>query len=118
MEWNVFYHNINSQEILPLNIFRHSGFLQDVEKYLKKCSDKEAFSKELRTTLMYYFWCRSEYELIISPWCGDRDTKEIKVDIYSQVMLNWDKFLDYVWSFKKERRNVRKRKKEQMPVTQ
>ena len=118
MEWNVFYHNINTQEITTFNIFKHSSFLKDVEKYLKKCSDKGVFAKELRSTLMYYFWCRSEYELIISPWCGGRDTKEIKVDIYSQVMLNWDKFLDYVWSFKKERRNVRKRKAQQVSAAQ
>ena len=118
MEWNVLYHNISTREITTFNIFKHSSFLKDVEKYLKECSDKEVFTKELRSTLMYYFWCRSEYELIISPWCGGRDTKEIKVDVYSQVMLNWDKFLDYVWSFKKERKNVRKRKIEQMPTAQ
>lgn len=102
MEWNVFYHNMNAQEITVLNIFEHGGFMKDVKKHLKECPDKEAFVKELKSSLMYYFWSKSEYEIIISPWCGGRNTKEKKVDIYSQVMLNWDKFVDYVWSFRKE----------------
>ena len=102
MEWNVFYHNVNSQEIITLNIFEHGGFAKDVEKHLKKYADKEAFVKELKSSLMYFFWSKSEYEIIISPWCGGRNTKDKKVDIYSQVMLNWDKFVDYVWSFRKE----------------
>ena len=101
MEWNVFYHNINTQEITIFNVFKHSSFAKDVEKYLKECPDKETFVKELKSSLMYYFWSKSEYEIIISPWCGGRNTKEKKVDIYSQVMLNWDKFVDYVWSFRK-----------------
>lgn len=101
MEWNVFYHNVNSQEIIILNIFEHGGFAKDVEKHLKKCTDKEAFVKEVKSSLMYFFWSKSEYEIIISPWCGGRNTKDKKVDIYSQIMLNWDKFVDYVWSFKK-----------------
>ena len=100
MEWNVFYHNINSQEITILNIFEHGGLTKDVEKYLKECTDKEAFAQELKSSLMYFFWSKSEYEIIISPGCGGRNTKDKKVDIYSQVMLNWDKFVDYVWSFK------------------
>lgn len=101
MEWNVFYHNMNAQEITVFNIFKHGGFMKDVEKLSKECTDKETFAKELKSSLMYFFWSKSEYEIIISPWCGGRNTKDKKVDIYSQVMLNWDKFVDYVWSFRK-----------------
>ena len=74
---------------------------EDFEKHLKECPDKEIFAKELKSSLMYYVWSKSEYEIIISPWCGGRNTKDKKVDIYSQVMLNWDKFVDYVWNFRK-----------------
>ena len=98
MEWNVFYHDVNKQEIRAFNIFKHSTFNNYVEKHLKECIDKEEFAKKLKSELMYYFWSKSEYEIIISPWCGGRDTKDIKVDIYTQVMNNWDIFLDYVWS--------------------
>lgn len=45
-----------------------------------------------------------EWEVVIGPWCGDRGTKEIKVDVYMQVMNNWDIFVDYVWNEGKKQR--------------
>ena len=101
MEWNVFYHNVNTQKIVPFNIFQHSRFRKDVEELLKDFNDKEEFAKQLKSELMYNFWCKSEYEVIISPWCGGRITEDIKVDIYRQVMLNWEVFVDYVWGTKR-----------------
>lgn len=101
LEWNVFYHSINKNEITTFNIFRHGGFYDDVQKSLKKFTSKDMFAEELRRDLSYYFRCRSEYEIIISPWCGSRDTKDVKVDIYTQVMNNFNIFCDYVWNSKK-----------------
>lgn len=98
MEWNVFYHDVNAQEIRTLNIFNHGRFNRDVLKHLDECKDKDEFAQKLKSELMYNFWCKSEYEVIISPWCGGRDTKDIKVDIYTQVMNNWNVFVDYVWN--------------------
>lgn len=100
MKWNVYYHDVNSQEIKIFNIFNHSSFSQDVEKYLKMHKDKDEFAKKLKSSLMYYFWSRSEYEIIISPWCGGRNTKDIKIDVYDQVINNWDIFVDYVFNNK------------------
>ena len=108
MEWNVFYHDSNKQEIIAFNIFNHYRFDEEVKRLLKKYSDKDEFAKELKSELMYNFWCKSEYEVIISPWCGGKDTKDIKVDIYEQVMNNWPIFLDYVWNS-----NKRKKKKDE-----
>ena len=103
MEWNVFYHDSNKQELKTFNIFDHSTFNENVQKLLKKYKDKNEFAENLKRELMYYFWCKSEYEVIISPWCGGRNTKDIKVDIYTQVMNNWDIFLNYVWESKQHR---------------
>lgn len=100
MEWNVFYHNWNSRKIDTYNVFHHAGFLKDVEKYLKKCESREAFAEELRRSLLYYFLSRCEWEVLICPWIDSSKDKPKKVDVYQQVMLNWDKFLDYVWSYK------------------
>lgn len=66
-------------------------------EYAKKIKDKEEFAQKLRSELMYNFWSKFEYEIIIGPWGSFQDTREIKVDIYDQVMINWDRFLDYVW---------------------
>ena len=97
MEWNVFYHNWNSRKIETYNVFHHGGFLKDVEKYLKKCESREEFAEELRRSLLYYFWSKSEWEILVGPWIGSWKDKTEKVDVYQQVMMNWDKFLDYVW---------------------
>lgn len=103
LKWNVFYHNVNKQEITTLNIFDHWRFSEDVENNLKKIKDKDKFAEELRRDLQYYFWSKSEYEVIISPWCCSRNTRDAKIDIYTQVTNNWEIFLDYVWNSKQHR---------------
>lgn len=47
---------------------------------------------------MYYMWSKCEYEIILSPWTGRAD--DIKIDVYDQIMMNWNSFVDYVWSLK------------------
>lgn len=100
MEWYVFYHNFNAQKIERWNVFDHGRFREDVKKHLKKCQSREVFVEDLRRELMYYYWCKSEWEVLIYPWCGGRDTQPLKIDVYTQLMLNWEKFVDYVWSQK------------------
>ena len=100
LEWYVYYHNINSQRIETYNIFDHRTFNKYVNQHLEECQTKEEFDNALESELRYYFWCKAEWEIIVSPWCGDRDTKEVKIDVYDQVMLNFDLFVDYVWKNK------------------
>lgn len=81
-------------------MFNHGSFKNKVNKILKEKLSKEVFSEKLRREAMYYFWSKCEYEIILSPWTGRADN--IKMDIYDQIMMNWDKFVDYVWSFREE----------------
>lgn len=100
MKWLVYYHEWNGEEITALNIFDHGRFADDVKKALKKFDTREEFAEQLRRDLFYYFGSKCEYEVIIAPWIKTKNTKSIKVDIYQQVRLNWDVFVDYVWSHK------------------
>ena len=50
---------------------------------------------------MYYMWSKCEYEIILSPLTGRAD--DIKIDVYDQIMMNFDRFVDYCWSFKSEK---------------
>lgn len=133
LEWNVFYHSINKQEITTFNIFNHWKFAEDVQKSLKKFKDKDEFAEQLRRDLMYYFWSKCEYEVIITSFPTYITMNELdrinedrwlhkdrygtdymrinvspetgaKIDIYEQVMNNWDIFVDYVWNSKKRRK--------------
>lgn len=93
--WKAYYHSMSGHEIRPFNIFEHGRFREEVRKLLLKCTEKEAFAEELRRSLFYYYCSKCEWEVVIGPWFGDRGTKEIKVDVYMQVMNNWDIFVDY-----------------------
>lgn len=101
MEWNVYRYDFNRKEIVIFNIFNHREFKARTESYLKKYDNKEEFADKLKTELMSHFWARYEYEILISRLNKSENDDSVKVDIYSQVKLNWDRFVDYCWSFKK-----------------
>ena len=102
MQWNVFFHNYNKNEIEQYNIFNHSSFRYEVKQLVKKYKDKDTFTEKLRKELAYYFLSKCEWEVIVSPWIGKKESCEAKIDVYNQVMLNWDIFADYVWNNKEE----------------
>lgn len=99
--WNVVRHDISQDRIVAYNIFRHESFKTETQNNLAKCTSKEAFERALKTSLRYYFWSKSEWEVLIAPWCGNQVKDPVKVDAYWQVMMNWNTFLDYVWNFRK-----------------
>ena len=170
LEWNVYKEDINSREIEIYNVFNHGGFLEglnrmfkDVKKeqtkYLKENNleglltareankynkHMEEFEDEcLRKECGYYFWSKSEYEIVLTSWPPYIDVEVIdklkqeveehdskwswkqskvnvpltvseKIDIYDQLLLNWNAFKDYVFSkekeIKKEYKNINKLK--------
>ena len=133
MQWNVLLHDVNAGTITTWNIFKHGGFTKDVEKLLAADLDREYFSELLQQRIRYYFGTRSEYEIVVTSWPPYMNGADIvklnkeyedhkatrgkypykldvaldvgkKMDIYDQVMLNWDVFVDYVLSNKEETR--------------
>ena len=115
--------SICNRKIEKYNVFSHNSFLKDVTKFPK---DKKVFAEQLRRNAMYYFWSKCEMEVIITSWPAyidmpeyGRITKEIndtknagrtprvvniaptvgsKIDIYEQLMLNWDAFVNYTYN--------------------
>ena len=131
MIWNVYCESFNNSSIIKYNIFNHKGFAKDVNELIKENTTKDEFAEQLKRSLRYYFWSKSEYEVVITSWPVyiyrselDRLNTEYqeynnkwghypydinivpnvgkKIDIYNQVMLNWEQFVDYVWSNKDE----------------
>lgn len=96
--WNVYVENINAQRIEVYNIFQHSSFKKDVlNAYKEYKNDFEQFSEKVRKSLMYHFWSKCEWEIILSDWPPSNNFKKEKIDVYDQVMLNWNIFIYYVW---------------------
>ena len=132
LKWYVFYHDWNSNKICPTNVLRHSSKFVDglLEAKRKYKNDYLKFAEEIRMSLQYAYWSKSEHETIITSWPPFIDEEEFnrlievkedgkrngfkrfyesvnltcdyKIDIYMQVMLNWDRFIDYLWSNKRK----------------
>ena len=123
--WNIYRYDFNSRKIEKYNVFNHSGFDKDVKKIPR--DDKAEFAEKLRREAQYYFWSKCEMEVVITSWPPYIDENEYKriskereehiekrgneprilnicptvgskIDIYEQLMLNWDYFVDYVWN--------------------
>lgn len=104
MEWYVYIYDINKNEIKKFNVFNHWKSEEDTKKNLKKYKNKEEFSEQLRKDVMYYFWSKSEYELIItltedgrvllSPWCGCRNPEEATIDVTDDSSFDWRGFAE------------------------
>ena len=109
MTWNVYVGSFNSRDIRVYNVFDHSRFMDDIRKIYKKHKDDfNAFSEEVRRSLMYYFWSKCEWEIVLTGWPPKDDFKDKKIDVYDQIMLNWDAFIKYVWEMSHARRLPKK----------
>lgn len=99
LKWNVIIGNFNHKEIETYNIFNHYYFKEDCDKAWKNNKyDFDAFSKEVKRSLMYYFWSKCEWEVIVSHWPPSERFEDKKIDVYEQVIMNWDVFIVYLWN--------------------
>ena len=137
LKYYVYYHRFNGKSIDKFNVFDHGRFYEDVKKNLKKYDNKEEFAEELRKDLAYYYWSKSEWEVVITSWVPSITMQELdrlnaereeakkkfgrdphslyvnpdigeKIDVYEQVRLNWDLFVDYVWSHRRKNADNKK----------
>lgn len=107
LEWNVWVGDYNSRKIEKHNVFWHSRFYDDCQKTYRKygrgkTEDREAFLEQVRRDLRYYYWSKCEWEVLINHWPTRKDDEAIKVDVYDQVTMNWDRFCEYIWENRKE----------------
>ena len=127
--WNVYNLRWNN-ELEIFNVFDHRSFNEYIQKLLRKPPSKEEFAEQLRREAQYRYWAKCEWELIISDLHTQVDQRELnrilnecyferskadpplrcthvnlyndeKIDVYDQLCLNWDAFVDYVWEHRK-----------------
>ena len=102
-EWFVFIEDINRKRIKVYNIFEHKDFVEDCdgawENYKNEHHDFSKFKEDIDSILMYYFWCKCEWEIILSNFPPSDSFQKKKIDVYQQVKMNWDKFIDYIFSY-------------------
>lgn len=108
LEWNCYYENINTRKIVPFNIFRHHFFLLGCAKVAREWTDKSAFAIAIKSELMYYYWSKCEWEILLTSWTSPEDTKsQVKIDVYHQIMLNFNHFIDYLWENRAELKKIK-----------
>lgn len=93
--WNVYYYNTNRNVIQVYNIFDHTKFREDCDKIYKEVDTKLDFKIAIQNALRYYFWSKCEWEFYMYKYDKSSETK--KIDVYQQVMLNFDIFIDWLW---------------------
>lgn len=101
LHWYVYVEDWNAKEIRKYDVFG-GGYLEDeLIKIRKKIGDnREEFVEQLRRELMYHYWSKCEWEVIMTSWPPDTTGrfKDKKIDVYDQIQMNWDVFADYVWT--------------------
>lgn len=73
LEWNVIVGNFINNDFELFNILEKDGYLlNDIKAKVKhKTLDPEDFNsfvKEVQKSIMYQYWARTEYEVILTSW--------------------------------------------------
>ena len=115
--WNVFIEDVNTKDIVTYNIFDHCGFNKDCIEVLDKwftheIDNRDAFKDIIRRLLLYYFWAKTEWQVIISEVPPGLRKIEKKISVYDQMMLNFDIFIDVIcnqYAYSERRKNIMKK---------
>lgn len=97
LEWNVILYDWNLKSIVKYNIFEHALISKELSILYKECNTKEIFAEKLKQLFKYCFKSKCEYEFIISSWPPSNVDDGVKIDVYEQLMYNFDKIVDYLW---------------------
>lgn len=102
MFWNVKYFNFNKQIIQDFNVLKN--YEEWIKEQKKKCATKDEFAEVLKREMMWRFWSKCEWELIISidnkdniwlsPWVGCRNIDEVKINVTNDNSFNWRGFAE------------------------
>lgn len=102
MSWLVKNFDFNAQVIKDYDVLR--CYEDNIKKLKKKCTTKEEFAEALKREIMYQYWSRAEYELIISidengyvwlsPWVGCRNPENARIDVTNDGTFDWKGFAE------------------------
>lgn len=98
LEWYVLQHDFNSGKIIMYNILGEDWYNLIKEARKKKhFNNRETFKMWLRKEFMYYYWGKSEREIIVSGlFVKDEEKDRFKIDAWFQIEPNLDNICDYL----------------------
>lgn len=113
-----FYKDFNTGVVKPVNVLEYvfdeilteSGAIckkhfciYDDKTYKRiPITTKEQLAKRINSILMYRFWSKCEWEMIIIDWPYNdtiQKSRPHKIDVYDQIKPNIDIIVDLVWNY-------------------
>lgn len=119
LKWMVLCEENN--EVVWQNLFELSNsFNHDLKEIYSMTLTKEKFENMVKIALLN-FWSRIEYEVLVTDFPCYVELKDVvdayneitsgkskyrtqinipskKIDVYEQVAMNWDVFINYLWN--------------------
>jgi hypothetical protein len=102
IKWNVIIEDANRRKITTYNIFDHHYFTEDCIQIAKESVSKDEFAEQIKRSARYFFGSKCEWEVIVSEFPPGSRIPELKIDVYYQLQLNFEQFIDYLWNNREE----------------
>lgn len=96
LEWYAFRKDFNSRKLKKVNVL-NSYRIDEILKRIKKEKAKtyEEIKEIIKRELMYYYWSKSEHEVLISGLFDNNLENAEKIDIWYQLEPNLDRIVEY-----------------------
>lgn len=102
LSWKVKNYFINDNRLWDYDVLEYRE--DQIKKFKKQCATKEEFAEKMRREMVWMFWSRCEYEVIIEidddnhiwlkPWVGCRNPDEVKIDVTDDEKFDWRGFAE------------------------
>lgn len=88
LSWKVLNYNCNANKIEPYDVLKYR--IDWMKKLKKKSKDIGEFTEKLNNEMLWQYWSRAEYELILEkcnnelwlkPWCECHNPEEVKINV-------------------------------------
>ena len=101
LEWYAFEYDWNKKELVRVNVLG-KRFIENIQKVIKrdKINNYESLKSAIRRELIYYYWCKSEHEVMVTDLFPrnyeEFENNAVKIDIWYQLEPNLDRIVEYV----------------------
>lgn len=102
LAWKVKNYLVGTDKIWDYDVLKYRE--DQIKKLKKKCATKEEFAEAMRREMMWQYWSRTEYEVIIEfdddnriwlkPWVGCVDPDSVKIDVTDDGSFDWRSFAE------------------------
>lgn len=112
-KWYVYIYDEEKNEMREYDIFTHFEFVKAIREFYKENPRplRKDLDQAVRFALMEHFWDKEKWEIYLFPlYIKDRKAVR-KIDVFSQVAMNFTPFVNYIIKHREEIEKMRSVKK-------